>query len=92
MENENKSDGNAAERITVLGKGCNRCKKLEANVHEALKDMGKDMPVGHITDIKEISAYNVMTMPALVIDGKVVLAGQVPEPEELRSLLERYIL
>lgn len=74
--------------IKVLGSGCPSCIKLEKNVRIALESMGKEAIVEKVTDMKEIMSYNVMNTPALVIDGKVLFAGQVPKPEKLQELLK----
>ena len=38
-------------------------------------------------DFPKIMAYGVMSTPALVIDGKVVLSGKVPSQAEVSSLI-----
>ncbi|MBZ0242868.1 MAG: thioredoxin family protein, partial [Bacteroidales bacterium] len=38
-------------------------------------------------DIVKIMGYGVMNTPALVIDGKVVLSGRLPNDKELKALL-----
>ncbi|HOM97366.1 MAG TPA: thioredoxin family protein, partial [Acetomicrobium sp.] len=40
-----------------------------------------------VTDINKIISFGVMTTPALVVDGKVVIAGKLPSEEALRNLL-----
>jgi len=40
-----------------------------------------------LRDIMEIMKFNIMTTPALVIDGKVVMKGRIPSAEELKQLL-----
>lgn len=74
--------------IKVLGSGCPKCKLLEKNVVETLKTLGKEAKVEKVTDYAEIAKYNVMSTPALVIDGKVVLTGRVANPVELAKLLK----
>jgi small redox-active disulfide protein 2 len=74
--------------IKVLGSGCSNCKKLEKNVLEALKAMSLEAEVEKVTDLKDIMSYNIMKTPALVIDGKVVLSGQVPSPQKLQELFK----
>jgi predicted thioredoxin/glutaredoxin len=44
--------------------------------------------VEYVTDIAKILDYDIMSMPAIVIDGKVVLNGQVPTADKVRELLE----
>ena len=72
-------------RIEILGSGCARCHGLEANVRKALEMLGKDAEVVDVTDMQQIMAYGVMSMPVLVIDGKVVSAGRVLSPEEAKK-------
>ncbi|MEG2097514.1 MAG: thioredoxin family protein, partial [Pseudoflavonifractor sp.] len=38
-------------------------------------------------DFSQIAAYGVMSTPALVAEGKVLLTGRVPKAEELAGLL-----
>lgn len=74
--------------IKVLGSGCPKCKLLEKNVVDTLKTLGKEAKVEKVTDYAEIAKFNVMSTPALVIDGKVVLTGRVPNPVELAKILK----
>jgi len=71
--------------ITVLGMGCARCSQLEAEVREILSEMGIAADLRHVTDFKEISRYGVMGSPALVINNKVVVSGEVPPKSKIRQ-------
>lgn len=75
--------------IKVLGSGCKKCKQLEENVIETLKQLGMNKTVGHVTDMAEIASYGVMSTPALVIDEKVVSYGKVLSCEEITELLKK---
>ena len=77
--------------IKVLGTGCPRCKTLEKLTREALDQEGIDATVSKIEDIAEIMKFNVMSLPALVIDGKVVVKGRIPTIEELKQILTNRI-
>jgi small redox-active disulfide protein 2 len=74
--------------IKVLGTGCAKCKKLEANVKEAVKELNLDATVEKVEDIQEIMAYGVMKTPALVIDGQVKSMGKVLSPADLKTYLK----
>jgi len=74
-------------RIEILGSGCVRCHGLEDSVRKALTMLGKDAEVVDVTDMQQIMAYGVMSMPGLVIDGKVVSAGRVLSPEEAKKAI-----
>jgi small redox-active disulfide protein 2 len=73
--------------VKILGGGCAKCNKLEKNTIEALKEMGKEYKIEHVTDFAEIAKYGVMSTPALVVGGKVVVSGKVLNPSKLKDLL-----
>lgn len=75
--------------VKILGSGCAKCNQLEANTLEALKQLGMDTAVDHITDFTQIAAYGVMTTPALVVDGKVVSFGKVLKTDEVIAILKK---
>ena len=74
--------------IKVLGSGCPNCKRLEKNVREAAIALGIDANITKVTDYSEIVSYGVMRTPALVVDGEVLISGQVPSPERLQEYLK----
>lgn len=81
--------------VKVLGTGCANCRALETATREALDTAtrealdatGADATVQKVEEMAEIVGYGVMGLPALVVDGEVVLAGRVPDPDELTELL-----
>ncbi len=76
--------------IKVLGTGCTKCKTLERLTHEVVEANHINATITKVDDIMEIMKYNVMTTPALVINGTVVLKGRVPSVEELKEMLSKY--
>ena len=77
--------------IKVLGTGCPKCKSLEKAVREIVAQNNIEASVTKVEDIVEIMNYNIMSTPALVIDGKVVVKGRVPSLEELKQILTNKI-
>lgn len=75
--------------IKILGTGCPNCQKLEANTKKALEELKMEASVEKITDIGKIMEYNVMSMPVLVVDEKVVFAGSVPDAEQIKEKLAK---
>lgn len=73
--------------IQVLGTSCPKCKLLEKLTREVVAEAGIEANVTKVEDIVEIMKFNVMTTPALVVDGKVVLKGRVPSNSELKEIL-----
>lgn len=83
------SKSNDTIGIKVLGSGCPKCVALEASVLSALKELGMDAVVDHVTDFSQIAAYGVMSTPALVVDGKVVSYGKVLNQEEAKAVIQK---
>lgn len=80
---------NGGAEIKILGSGCKKCNELEANTREALRQLGMEELVDHVTDFSDIAAYGVMTTPALVFRGKVLLYGKVAKTDEIVALLQK---
>ena len=75
--------------IKVLGTGCTKCKNLENLTKEVVEENNIDATVEKIEDIVKIMSYDVMTTPAIVVDGEVILKGKLPSKDELKSLLTK---
>ncbi len=75
--------------VKVLGPGCARCHALDKNVKAAIQDLGLDVEVSHVTDVKQIAEYGVFVTPGLVVDGVVKVMGKVATREELKKLLSQ---
>jgi small redox-active disulfide protein 2 len=75
-------------KIEVLGMGCPRCMSVEQNVKKALAELAIQASVEKVTDMMQITQRGVLSTPALVIDGKVVLQGKSPTVEQLKELIK----
>ncbi len=73
--------------IKVLGGGCSSCEKLYKAAQEAVAHKGVDAEVEYITDMEKIMGYGVMSMPALMIDEKIVSAGKVLKAKDIEKML-----
>lgn len=73
--------------ITILGTGCASCKSLFANAQAAVAQLGLDAVVNKEEDIMKIMEYNVMALPAIAIDGKVMAKGRVLNVDQIKALL-----
>ncbi|MBW2653661.1 MAG: thioredoxin family protein [Deltaproteobacteria bacterium] len=74
--------------VKVLGSGCPNCDRLEQELMMVIGQMGIDADLVHVRDIKEISRYGVMGVPALVINRKVKAVGTVPSRADLKAFLK----
>lgn len=74
-------------KIEVLGSGCKNCNALEAVTQQALRQLGIDESITKVTDYGQIASYDVMSTPALAIDGDVKTTGRVPSVDEIADLI-----
>ena len=75
--------------IKILGSGCSKCKKIEENARQAIRQLSGNSIIEKVTDLNQIINYGVMITPALVIDEKVVSMGKVLSPEGIKKLIEK---
>lgn len=75
--------------IKVLGAGCKSCHEQYENAKEAVKSLGLSVEVEYITDMEKVMEYGVMSMPAIVVNEKVVSMGKVLEASEVKQLLQK---
>lgn len=77
--------------IRVFGPGCYRCQTLAERTGDAVRELGIDANIEEIHDPMAIAALGIMTTPALVVNGRLVMAGQVPTVPHLEELLQERV-
>ena len=75
--------------IKVLGAGCASCHQQYEYAKEAVKNMGLSVEVEYITDMTKVMEYGVMSMPALVVNEKIVSMGKVLKVAEVEKLFKK---
>lgn len=75
--------------IKVLGSGCKNCHDLFEASKAAVGNMGLSVDVEYVTDMEKIMEYGVMSMPALVVNEKVVSMGKVLKASDVEKLLRK---
>ena len=75
--------------VKVLGAGCSSCHTQYENAKEAVKNMGLGIEVEYITDMQKVMEYGVMSMPAIVVNEKVVSMGKVLKASEVEKLFRK---
>lgn len=76
-------------RIEILGKGCEKCRRLSANAEEAARNLGIEAEIVKVTDPAEISRYGPVMTPALVVDGKIRSMGKALSPRAVAEILRQ---
>lgn len=71
--------------VKVLGSGCANCKRVEQIAQKVITDLAIEAEVVKITDYNQISEYNILSTPGLVVNEKVVCSGRIPTPAEVTT-------
>ena len=74
------------KQIKVLVSSCNCNQKFAELVENVVKNLAIDAQVTRVEDIVEVMQYNVMSLPALVVDEVVVARGSKTEAELIEIL------
>ena len=73
--------------VKVLGPGCAKCKSTYAVVEKVIKGNNLDVTLTKVDDIVEMMSYNILSTPAVVVDGEVRIKGHVPSVNEVKEAL-----
>ena len=75
--------------IKILGTGCASCKALHETVKQAVAELGIEATIIKEEDLMRIMNYNVMSLPGLVINEKVVSAGKRLSVSDVKVFLTK---
>ena len=75
------------KNVKVLGTGCANCKATVKLIEDAARARGVAVNLEKVENIADIMAYGVISTPGVVIDGKVVHAGSVPNKNAVEGWL-----
>lgn len=74
-------------KVQVFGPGCAKCVQLYERATQAVAELGLDVEVEKVTDVREMAKAGVLSTPALAVNGKVRVSGKVPSVADIRVLL-----
>ncbi|HMM47309.1 MAG TPA: thioredoxin family protein [Thiobacillaceae bacterium] len=75
------------KEVKVLGSGCTNCKTTLQLIEEVAQARGIAVKLEKVEDMATILGYGVMSTPGVVVDGKVVHAGGVPDRKKIEGWL-----
>lgn len=73
------------KHVKVLGTGCRNCEITAKVIVQAAAEAGVEIELEKVTDLAQILSFGVMSTPGVVIDGKLVHAGGLPGPDQVRA-------
>ncbi len=78
--------------IQILGvEGSTQTHQLRANLIEALASLGMKAVVENVSEMDRLMRYHIDGIPAMAVDGTVVLQKIVPPAEDLKILLNAFV-
>jgi len=73
--------------IRIIGYGCRRCGELHDRVMQAVQSLATEVRVVRDDDMLSPMRFGLLSLPGLIVDGKIICAGRVPSVDELTRLL-----
>ncbi|MDS4013351.1 MAG: thioredoxin family protein [Candidatus Accumulibacter sp.] len=73
--------------VKVLGTGCANCRNTIRLIEEVAAEKGVAIALSKVDALPEIMKYGVMSTPGVVVDGKVVHSGGVPDRAKVAGWL-----
>ncbi|MBY6095303.1 thioredoxin family protein [Ferrimonas balearica] len=74
-------------KIEVLGAGCKKCSDVANQIAAVAEQQGAAIELVKVTDMARILDYQVMSTPAVVVDGVVKSTGVVPSADTIAQWL-----
>lgn len=72
----------------VLGTGCKKCTNTTEKIEKMASELGQEVEVVKITDPAKIMEYQVMSTPAVALDGQVIHSGSIPKSDAIAEWLK----
>lgn len=73
--------------VQVLGFDCATCRKTHARIAEVASALGVAIRLEKVDDPRVMAEHRVMVPPGVVVDGRLVHSGGVPQ----RQLIEGWL-
>ena len=73
--------------IKIFGSGCSTCKNLKKLVENIVERHKIEARIDYVTDFAEMAKLNIMSSPAIMIDGEVKTSGRIPARTEIEQWL-----
>jgi small redox-active disulfide protein 2 len=73
------------KNIKVLGTGCRNCQVTYRLIDEIARAKGVAIELEKVEKIDEIMRLGVLLTPGVIVDGKIVHSGGVPDRKKVES-------
>jgi small redox-active disulfide protein 2 len=76
------------KKVEVFGTGCKKCITTEEMIKSKAEELNADIDLQHIYDPVVIASRGIMTTPAVIVDGKLVHKGGLPDNDDITEWLK----
>jgi len=75
------------KNVKVLGTGCRNCQVTYRLIEDVAQARGVEIALEKVEKIDEIMRLGVLITPGVIVDGKIVHSGGVPDRKKIESWL-----
>jgi small redox-active disulfide protein 2 len=75
------------KNVKVLGTGCRNCQVTYQLIEEVARAKGVEITLEKVEQINEIMRLGVLITPGVIVDGRIVHSGGVPDRKRVESWL-----
>jgi len=75
------------KNVKVLGTGCRNCQATYRLIEEVAREKGVAIELEKVERIAEIMRLGVLITPGVIVDGRIVHSGGVPDRKRVESWL-----
>ena len=73
--------------VQILGTGCRNCLATYRLIEEVAQAKGVEIALTKVEKIDEIMRLGVLITPGVIVDGRIVHSGGVPDRKKIESWL-----
>jgi hypothetical protein len=81
-------DASGWVQIRILGPGCQNCERMEQEIMQLIAELRIPADLEHVRDPIKIGSYGMVSVPALVINDKIMASGRVPGKGQMKEWLQ----
>ena len=75
------------KNVKVLGTGCRNCQATYRLIEEVAREKGVAIELEKVEQIAKIMRLGVLITPGVIVDGRIVHSGGVPDRKRVESWL-----
>lgn len=78
--------------INIFGSHCRRCSTFKAIIKKIVQELDINAEIECLGNEEELLRFDVIYLPALAVNGKLLVQGGFPSPKKLKKLIEMSVI